>query len=333
MMVKNCLKVLALAFLHIGAAAAARGSRDAGAAAEIDAYPAWRAAAVHILAARADAHSLAAAAALAYVGPASRPKTEVMKAASTALDFAVKASELAPADTAISWLRLHLCANAVACDLREAATTMRWVDADNAAAWLPTLATAQRDRDAVEVNRVLVAMANESRFDLYGNITIVRIYDALKRVRGQLPGNYAKSDLARLTEAMGVADDAVTPSFSPLINACREDAAERRESCLKLSKTLQRADAVLAQLVGFAIERRLTPSDGKEQRLLAERRRVLEWRLASANLSDSPLLPWLQNARARARLAIIRAMPREEDACSAIVRSHGMPLNPPEDHR
>jgi hypothetical protein len=102
---------------------------------------------------------------------------------------------------------------------------------------------------------------------------------------------------------------------------------------LKLAKTLQRADATLAQLVGFAIERRLTPSDSKEQRVLAERRRVLEWRLASANLSDSPLLPWLQNARARARLAIIRKTAREEDACSAIVRAHGMPLNPPEDHR
>ena len=329
---KGFLKVLALTFLHV-AAAPALAPHDAGPA-EFDAYPAWRESAVRILAARDDAHSLAAAAALAYAGPASRSKADLTKAASNALEFASKAAELAPEDTAISWLRLHLCANAIACDLREAATTMRWVDADNAAAWLPTLATAQRDRDTVEVDRVLADMARDSHFDFYGNVTIVRIYDALKRARHQLPGSYARSDLARLTEAIGAAGEAVIPSFSPLINACREAVtAERRENCVKLSRTLQHADAVLAQLVGFAIERRLTPPDNKESRVLAERRRVLEWRFSSANLSDSPLLPWLQNARARARVAIIRSTPREEDACTAILREHGLPLNPPEDRR
>jgi hypothetical protein len=301
----------------------------------VDKYPLWRAAAARTIAARADAPSLAAAAALLYAGPASRPKADAAKAASTALEFAVKASELAPDDAAISWLRLQLCAYAVACDLREAATTMRWVDADNAAAWLPTLAAAQKDRDTVEVDRVLNDMAQDSRFDLYGNKTIVRIYDALRRARNQLPSPYLQSDLARLNEAMVVAGAAVLPSFSPLINACRDIAAsaDRQDSCLTLSKTLQHADAVMAQLVGFAIERRLSPQDSKEQRVLAERRRVLEWRVASANMSDSPLLPWLRNARARSRLATMRALPREEDACIAILREHGMPLEPPETHR
>jgi len=331
-MVKTCLKVLVLALLHVACALSATVKREASA--EIDAYPVWRAGAARTLASRGDAHSLAAAAALVYVGPVARPKAEVAKAASAALEFAVRASELAPQDTAIAWLHLQLCASAVACDVRDAATTMRWVDADNAAAWIPTLASAQKDRDAVEVDRVLTEMAQGSRFDLYGNLTTVRIYDALKRVRAQLPPGYIRSDLARLTEAMGVAGAAVVPSFSPLINACREAATqERREACLRLSKTLQRADAVMAQLVGFAVEKRLMPQDNREQRALAERRRVLEWRFASANLPDTPLLPWLRNARARSRLAILRARPREEDACIAILREHGMPLDPPEEHR
>jgi hypothetical protein len=41
----------------------------------------------------------------------------------------------------------------------------------------------------------------------------------------------------------------------------------------------------------------------------------------------------MRNARARSRLAKMRAMPREEDACIALLREHGMPLDPPEDHR
>jgi hypothetical protein len=41
-------------------------------------------------------------------------------------------------------------------------------------------------------------------------------------------------------------------------------------------------------------------------------------------------LPWTKNARARARIAAMRAMPREEDVCIAILRQHKMALDPPE---
>jgi hypothetical protein len=86
-------------------------------------------------------------------------------------------------------------------------------------------------------------------------------------------------------------------------------------------------------LVGFAIEKGLTPTDAKEQRVIAERRRRLEWRASSANISDTPLLPWLRNARARSRLAKMRALPREEDVDIALLKEHGIPLDPPEDRR
>jgi hypothetical protein len=333
-MLKRYVGMLALTLLHVTSALAGGTMRATPPKAEADTYAAWRAAAARTLAARGDAASLATAAALTFVGPPSRPRADSAKAASAALDIAVKASALAPDDPAISWLRLQLCAAAPACDIRDAATTMRWVDADNGAAWLPTLAGAQKDRDTVQVDRVLTDMAQGTRFDLYGNRSTVMMFDALKRARGGLPANYLKSDLTRLTESMGVAGAAVMPSFSPLINACRESGlTERREACLKLSKIMQRADAVMAQLVGFAIEKRLTVADAKELRVIAERRRILEWRVSAANQSDTPLLPWLRNARARSRLAKMRAMPREEDVCIALLREHGMPLDPPEDHR
>ncbi|MGO9995104.1 MAG: hypothetical protein ACLPTF_21685 [Steroidobacteraceae bacterium] len=333
-MVKQCVRVLALLFLQVACALAGSPTHGTSLKTEADTYAAWRAEAARALAARSDSESLATAAALTFIGAPSRAKAESAKAASAAVEFAVKASELAPDNVAISWLLLHLCASAPACDIRDAATTMRWVDADNAAAWLPTLATAQKDKDTIQVDRVLTDMAHGTRFDLYGNRATVMMFDALKRVRAALPANYASSDLSRLTESLGMASATVMPSFSPLINACREPAGgERHDACLKLSKTMQKADAVLTQLVGFAIEKRLTPADSKEQRIIAERRRLLEWRVSSANISDTPLLPWMRNARARSRLAKMRAMPREEDVCIALLREHGMPLDPPEDHR
>jgi len=333
-MFKRFIQDLSLSWLIVASALCVNVADAARPKPEADNYSAWRAAAARALEARGDARSLAAASALAFVGPPSRSKMDTARAAAAALDIAVRASELEPNDPATAWLRLKLCSDAPGCDIRDAATTMRWVDADNGAAWLPTLAEAQRDKDTVQVDRVLADMAEGMRFDLYGNRVAVMMFDALKRIRTQLPPKYLQSDLTRLTETMDIAGEVVIPSFSPVINACREAATMvRREACLNLSKTMQKADAVIAQLVGFAIEKRLTPADSKEMRLIAERRRLLEWRAASANISDTPLLPWLRNARARSRLAKMRAMPREEDVCIALLKEHGIPLDPPEEHR
>ncbi len=332
-MVQRFVQALSLSWLIL-ASALSVNSAAAAPKAEADNYSAWRAAAARALEARGDARSLATAAALTFIGPLSRSRADTAKAAAAALELAVRASELEPNDPATAWLRLKLCSDTPGCDIRDAATTMRWIDADNGAAWLPTLAGAQKDKDTVQVDRVLADMAEGTRFDLYGNRSAVMMFDGLKRVRTRLPANYLKSDLGRLTEAIDIANTAVIPSFSPLINACREAATmERRETCLTLSKTMQKADAVIAQLVGFAIEKRLTPADSREMRLIAERRRLLEWRVSSANISDTPLLPWLRNARARSRLAKMRAMPREEDVCISLLKEHGMPLDPPEEHR
>ncbi|MGO9514007.1 MAG: hypothetical protein ACLP2F_10245 [Steroidobacteraceae bacterium] len=331
-MIKRCLQALALVSPH-SALALALGTAHIPASVP-EKYQMWRAAAAQVLTGRGDADSLATAAALSFVGPATRPKTDSATLKSAAVELAAKASELDPENPSIGWLRLQLCANTPGCDVRDAATTMRWVDADNGAAWLPTLATAQKDKDSMEVDRILADMAQGVRFDLYWNRTVVLLFDTLKRAGSALPPKYLPSDSARLNEAMGVAGSEIIPPFAPLLNACRDSAGtERRESCLKLSRVMQRADTVVAQMAGFSIERRLSPPDSKEARSIAEHRRVLEWRVSAASQFDVPILPWLKSARARARIAQMRTMHREEDVDVAILREHRMPLEPPEDHR
>jgi hypothetical protein len=314
-MVKHAVLLLALAVTHV-AVAAKPHSR-----AQSDKYAAWTAQATQVLNARADADSLATAAALSAVGSLA------------ALDLAARASELAPQDSAVGWLRLQLCGQTPACDMRDIATVMRWVDPDNAAAWLPTLAAAQRDRDTTEVDRVLADMAREAHFDFYWNRLVTLMFDALDAVRSDLSGSYAGSDSARFIAVNGIAGRLIPP-LAPLLDACRESGAlpERRDPCLKLSKTMQRGDTIIAQLMGFAIEKRLLAPDSREARAIAERRRVLEWRVTAAAKFDDPLLPWTKNARARARIAQMRALPREEDVCIAILREHKTALEPPEVH-
>src|ERR1700730_3220576 len=352
-MVKRCLLVLALAATHPPASSVASGVAAPGSAAhrhhpqaEADKFQGWRTEAAASLSARADANSLATAAALRYTGPvygtvsaygagpASGAKTASPKPGPTPLELAARASELAPQNASINWLHLQLCSGTPACDLRDVATVMRWVDADNGAAWLHTLATAQKDRDTTEVDRILADMAHGARFDFYWNRIVVLMVDALDAARDQFPGGFAASDAARLSTVSGIASGEVIPPFTALVEACREPGApaERRELCLRLSKIMQRGDTIVAQLVGFSIERHLFAADSKEARAIAERRHVLEWRVAAAAKLDNPLLPWTKNARARARLVQMRAMPRQEDVCIAILRQHKMALEPPEVH-
>jgi len=341
LMVKRCLLVLALVATHSALALGPRANPGGAAVgpshsqAAADKYRAWRTAAAEILSARADADSLATAAALRYAGPAGNTKAAGANAKPSAVDLAARASELAPQNASIGWLHLQLCGGTPNCDIRDVSTVMRWVDADNGAAWLQTLAAAQRDRDQTEVDRILADMAHGARFDLYWNRIVVLMVDALHAARNELPSGFASSDGARLTTVSGIATGEIIPPLTPLLEACRESSAapERRDLCLKLSKIMQRGDTIVAQMAGFSIERHLLTPDSREARAIAERRHVLEWRLSAAAKFDNPLLPWMKNARARARLAQMRAMPREEDVCIAILREHKMALEPPEDHR
>lgn len=327
-MVKFCLLLVALVAGHSAVAAPQSVTPAAG-----DKYQAWRSAAEAALIARADANSLATAAALRYAGSANA-KTGTPGSQPSALELAARASELAPESASIEWLHLQLCWATPSCDIRDVATVLRWVDADNGAAWLQTLAAAEKERDSTEVERVLADMARGMRFDFYWNRIVVLMVDALDAARDQLPVGIVASDAARLRTVSGIASGEIIPSFVPLVEACRESgaAADRRELCLKLSKIMQHSDTVVAQMAGFSIARHLLAPDSREARANVERRHVLEWRIAEAAKFDNPLLPWTKNARARARLAQMRSKPREEDVCIAILQAHKMPLDPPEVH-
>ena len=330
-MVKHGLQLLILGIaVSQPAAALASIAPGANAKSPADRFHLWRNEAVRALAARADANSAATAAALSFTNSFAAPST-----APTALQLIARASDLAPDNAAIGWLHLQLCASTPSCDSRDAALVLRWVDPDNAAAWLTQLSTAHKDKDEIEVDRVLGDMAQGTRFDLYYNPIMVLMFDALNGVRRELPGGVMASDTERLIALTGVATAEIIPPFSPLIDACRESTAgsERREDCLKLAKIMQRGDTVIVQMVGFGIERRLIPADGKEARSLAERKRLLEWRISAAGRLDFSILPWTQNGRTRTRLAEMRLRPREEDVCIALLRQHKMALEPAESHR
>ena len=170
-MVKRCLLVLALvATQSVPAPCAAAAPTSQNLRSPSREFLEWKNRAIAVLAARADAPSLATAAALHFAG--SQVKPETLPPDLSAFDLAMRAGELAPQNAAIGWLRLRICSETPACDIRAIATITRWVDADNAAVWLPTLSVAQRARDVMETDRILSDMARASHFDLYWLLTL-----------------------------------------------------------------------------------------------------------------------------------------------------------------
>ncbi len=328
-MVKHTFKLLILILaLNRVSEAAAIGAPQTHSNSAVRKLQAWRDQAVRALEARADANSLATAAALSFRNNHAPPS------APAALQLIARASEISPDSAAIDWLRLQLCAASPGCDSRDVATVLRWVDPDNGAAWLWRLASAHKDKDTIEVDRVLAGMARGTRFDFYYNQLLVLMFDALSAVQRGLPRGVLASDAAKFDELEGIAHAELLPPLSPLTAVCREPAAlERRENCLKLAKIMHKGDTVAVQMAGFAIEKFLLPPESREARVAAERKRLLEWRAAAADKMDASILPWTRNSRVRARLAEMRLRPREEDVCIALLRQHKMALEPPENHR
>jgi hypothetical protein len=335
--VKRCLKFLAMASIAAHAATAGVSTSAAASNPAVGKFQMWRSEAIRILAAQPDANSLATAAALSFFdwSMQSRVNGLAPPPSPSAVQLAAKASELAPQNAGMIWLHLQLCAATPSCDNREVAIVLRWVEPENSVAWLTELADAQRDKDSVEVGRVLADMAHGSRFDLYVNQIVIMMFDALTRVRDQLSHGIATSELARLATFESIADNEIIPSFKPLVDACRDSSpgSERREDCLKIAKTMQRGDTIIVQLTCVSIEKHTLPPDSKEARILTERRHLLEWRMSAASQSDISMLPWTQKARTRSRLAEMRLRPREEDVSIALLRERNLALEPAENHR
>jgi hypothetical protein len=215
------------------------------------------------------------------------------------------------------------------CDFRGAATAMRWVDADNPAAWLPTLDVAQHDHDTVEIERILFDMAQGKRLKVYAVPVAVLMFDALQAVAASLPRDTG-GDAGRLTLVIDVAQARLVPSFAALEEACRDatPGTERREACTRIAHKLQRSDTVAGELAGLAMEKRTVAPDSREAHALAERRRLLEWQVATAARFDAPLLPWVRSHHARWHLDRMRALQREQEVLLAILREQGAPAAP-----
>ena len=279
-------------------------------------------------------NSLAAAAALSFVGPGATAQRGPGGGQAAPWIWPPTPASSIPTDPSIGWLRLQLCASTAGCDIRDAATTMRWVDADNGAVWLPTLAAAQKDKDPVGGRPDPCRHGpRSSRFDFYWNPTVVLLFDGLKQAR------------AAICRRTTVPSDLGSPQRGDGGRRRRDRAAARRAAeCLprirqrgaarelpQAARSHARGDTVVGADGGPA--HREAPVARRTARRRARSRSgggCWSGAMASANLDDVPVA-WLRNAMARepyrrdaGRAA--RGGRRHRDPAKA-----RLPLEPPEE--
>jgi hypothetical protein len=315
--VRRLFKAWFLVGLGLGAGAAhAKHARDL-----------WSVGTARELLSRGDAKSLATAAILLQSANALAANGGLH-----AIDAADRAALEAPDDHAIGWIRLRICEQTPGCDLPGVATTLRWVDADNAAPWVSMLSAAIHDKDEQAADRALAGMAGAKRFYLYWNPTVTMVFDALKGAGARAPPGMSNADHSRLDAAYGIST-LVLPPLRPVPEACKDarPASRRHEPCARIAALLQRGDAVVSQMEGYAIQKRLFPVDSKDARIAAEHQKTLESRMRAERKFETAFLPWFNNRLAVHRLALMRQFAREEDVMNAVLREHHVNGDAPHD--
>ena len=241
---------------------------------------------VSVLAPRADAMPLLAAALLARPLQAP-PKTSSFHA------LIVRAAQADGAGPAVNWVRLADCdAKADACPNGAALTQLQAQAPDNAAVWLLKLGDDTRNMKSDAVRADLARAAAATTYDDYAGTSLKALADSVGVLPPPAsvlqPANAAGAAGVQLVLVYGLASAQPQPSL-PLVAKLCENAgsdASIKADCLKLGKLLEWGSSPLARSLGLHL-REVLAADPAQQDDARHARVNLIWQVQSfARLLD-----------------------------------------------
>jgi hypothetical protein len=269
---------------------------------------------VGILVAQATPNSLAAAALLAVPHDLNSRRP---------LDLIEEAERLAPERPEILWLHLAICQN-FKCDAKaQIAARIQTLDPDNGLVWASDLEQAQSSGpDAMTA--VIARIGTAPRMTFYWNQLEVMMVDALGAA------NPSQSLYTRGVVAIGILAAEAIPPLQPLSKACQGqqlDVPGRRTACELMVRRMEQSSSVLTQSLGLDLQQRWLPAGSPQiDALRAKRRRVDYLMTVSARTRW-----WRLDRDMAVRIDAARRTEREEDVELAVVKSLGLPPEPPLD--
>ncbi|TAL83667.1 MAG: hypothetical protein EPN74_13590 [Rhodanobacter sp.] len=283
---------------------------------------------VSVLAPRADATPLLAAALLARPLH-NQPRT------SSFHDLIERAASASDAGAAVEWLRLADCqAQADNCPNPAALQALVLKAPDNAAVWLLKLGQDTRNMRQQDVRTDLSRAAAASTYDDYTGSSLKALADYVS-VLPPPASSYAHGLTAgpaglQTMLVYGLASaqpQPVLPLVAQLCDNARDDASIKAD-CLKLGKVLEWGSSPLAQSLGLHLRQVL--SDDPAQQQEAKRARIdLIWQVQ--NFAELTARARSDKALARNLLALARSGGTEMSIMLAALREAGIAADAPAD--
>jgi hypothetical protein len=289
---------------------------------------------INLLALRADAPALLAAAVLAVPDANDAHRPAALKPPA----LLARAQAAAPDDVRVWWVTAGVDCHATdqPCPQTETLQKLENLDAQNAAVWLLSLLRAERAKDAPAARAALTSAAQAPRFDDYfGKLLalivagerILPVGDEVIRASGQLN---ASDEGYRLITAAGAAAAILPPVREALTGACRDAAKDKdlAADCLTVAKKLAVAGSLGAQNFGIRQWLAWLPADADTAAAKAAQR-ALAWHALrigdlAERLADDPDVT-------RVYLQALDDTGTETGAVYAVLRSQGVALEPPAD--
>ena len=306
-------------------AAPAAKSAKAAAAAEQQAFDQYRHDLINLLALRADADLLVAAAELAYPDTENKKRPPALKSPA----LLKRAQKFGPDSPLVWWVSTFLeCAPKAANCPHEAAAKLQEVDADNIAAWLPALHV---EKDAGRARALLASMAQAKRFNDFWRPSVLAVYRALQIM--PVPEDVLRQGFnvtaARLNFATSVGGGFM-PNFQRLGELCsgasvQEDPALLAD-CVAIAHTLESGGTFRSQAVGFSIEGSLLPA-GTARDVARARQRASAWQ-KERFLELSARFP-REEGLAQIYTDLLQEHDNELATVTAFLRNQHVPTDPP----
>ena len=288
---------------------------------------------INLLATRADAHSLLAAALMAV--PDSKDAHRPTAHKPPALIARAQAAD--PDDVLVWWASAALECHQTdkPCPQPETLQKLEGLDATNAAVWALSLLRAQRTKDVPAARAALTSAAQAQKYDdAFGRLVavvedaqnILPVGDEIIKASGEL----ASAEGYELLTAAGVVVHLLPPLEKAIGEACA-DAAQNEDThadCVALARKIAVSGSLNAQGFGISQLLALLPA-GAELEVARAKQRSHAWHLARIGEFAERLA--VDPGLTRIYLQELHETGMESAAVLAVLRSENVPLEPPSD--
>jgi hypothetical protein len=286
-----------------------------GSKADVQAYQAKRDREVKLLVAQPTPDNLATAAVLTFPGDPNK---------SQSAEFIERAVSSAPQRAELVWLQLQICRRSKCDTAIQIDSRLQALDPDNGFAWMTDLERAQTSGSDAAVTAAIVRMGAGSKMTVYSNRLEVMTVD------GMAVSDPSRSLAMRGLDAIGLVSTLAIPPLRPISKACQAEQLElpgRRAACEALMMRLEHSDTVLTQSLALSVQERWWADGSPELAVVREKRRRLDYLMFTSGRERLGHL----NRDMALRIAAARHTAGEEDVELALVRSFGLPTQPPVD--